>query len=242
MGPDARSVRALAESMAAKFDVRRTGAGDASRRVRACLRTLAVVGAIGALLFGTLTGAEADTPDGPAAEPAAVDGWTWTLSPLIGERSDLAGCVPGGPPCCALGAMNPFLDDNLVVWTEGKLDCNFEALYMGIEVRLKKDGRTIRTESNEAWGVRSISWPVAELCSSGSWQGVVTAVVTTYGDDTTQVWTSKSRIRSLTCSTSSTTTTTTRPTTTTTRPTTTTTRPTTTTTHRCPNPPHCHEN
>jgi hypothetical protein len=207
----ATKLRAIRTGLA---PVNRATHGDQcrSRRLRACLRTLALVGVGAALLFGSLPGAQAQTPQ-PETPQAPGD------------------CAEVDGPCCALGAGNPKYEVGQV-WGQGRLDCNFQAETMSITVRLFRDGIQRESQSYGRTRVSSIIWTVAVPCGSGSarWQTRVRAVVDSPQDGNQQEWQMNSQIRTIGCS---------QPppsTTTTTSPS----PSTTTTTRPCANPPRCH--
>jgi hypothetical protein len=189
---------------------------------------LVVVGVAGGLLLGPLAGARADSP---AAAPADTSGdATLTLTP------DARGCAPAGCPrsatplTCQLRAEKPFLLDG-VVWTEGVVNCNFKAQYIELQVTLYDELGNAGTDTRQAADTNSFRWPLAALCTPGTWYAGAQAYVVPPPGWLPGLWGSNSATVELSCG---------RATTTTTQRTTTTTRPTTTTTRPCPNPPRCH--
>src|SRR6266540_142916 len=103
-----------------------------SRRLRGYLRTLAMVGVAGALLFGNLTGAQADTAQDPAAKPvaepttadAAARSATVTLSPKPGVNAGLPSSAALPIITCRITVSTPEAGF-ISVYTDGVVLCNY---------------------------------------------------------------------------------------------------------------------
>jgi hypothetical protein len=197
------------------------GSGASGRR-RTSIRALVVASLAGALLFGPLADARADTPAGAPADPSGEA--TLTLIPPA------TGSPRAAALTCQLRAEKPFLLDG-VVWTEGVVNCNFVAQYIELQVTLYDEGGLAKTDTRQEADASSFRWPLAALCTSGTWYARAQAYVVPPPGWLPGLWGTNSGTVELTCGPGSTTTT---------QRTTTTSRPTTTTTRRCPNPPHCH--
>lgn len=177
------------------------------------VKMLIVVGAASALLLGPLAVARADSTADTSDEA------TLTLAP-----------APGGPRTatplsCRLRAEKPFRLDG-VVWTEGVVTCNFKAQYIELQVTLYDGDGIAATDTRQEADASSFRWPLAALCTPGTWYARAQAYVVPPPGWIPGLWGTDSDTVTLTCGQS--------PTTTTTRP------PTPPTTRPCPNPPHCH--
>jgi hypothetical protein len=159
MPPDRQPVSSAAEDIIAKL---RPG------RFQGYLRALVLVGVVGALLFSNLTGAQADPPEDPAAEPAVLS---------VDQDVDIAAAtltffpfLPNLPTItCRITVTTPTAGA-LFVWADGEVRCNHPVGTIVLDVELTLAGGVVAHSDGGRDKTAGVSVMAEGDCSKGHWQ------------------------------------------------------------------------